>query len=165
MLLLLAALAACGDARGPERWRTVTVIDEFGDTLGLGAQSAEVTSLRPMLSPYTGTTARVVVDCPGVGIQFSTAPNLTDGSIQSGSTRYSLTVRVDGEDVGGWDVLQEWGSPFIVFLDSPVMVGWLSAGASTFAVSLPWYGDTPAFSWSLEGASELIRETVTRCIT
>ena len=58
---------------------------------------------------------------------------------------------------GRWPVTTEMGVGKLDFLyGGMVIAAWRRAGASTFAVSLPWYGGTAAFSWSLEGASELL---------
>ena len=138
-------------------WRPLDLVDAFSDSVRTVAASAAVRSLRPMRSPYGDTTARITVDCTGVvGILFSRAPNLTGGEIQSGFNVYSVPVRVDGEDVGRWDVLQAWGSVLVAFVDRGKAIVAIAAG-NTFTVSLPWYGSPTAFSWSLEGSSELIR--------
>ena len=144
------------------QWLPINFVDAFGDSTGTGAQSAPVRSVLPMRSPYEDTTARIMVNCDRAWLRFSRSPNLTGGSIQSGYTRYYVTVRVDGEDAGLWDVLQLWGGEDLNFVDAGEIeargeaIAALSAGA-TFAVSLPWYRGSAAFSWSLEGASDLIR--------
>ena len=138
------------------QWRNLNFVDEFGEPTGRGAVSETVRSIRPMSFPYTGTDARIFVDCDSTWIRFSEAPNLTGGNIADGYTQYSVSVRVDGEDVGRWRVSQSWGDKDLRFTNGSEASTAISSG-STFAVALPWHGEgSVAFSWPLTGSSEAI---------
>ena len=138
------------------QWRNLNFVDEFGEPTGRGAVSETVRSIRPMSFPYTGTDARIFVDCDSTWIRFSEAPNLTGGNIADGYTQYSVSVRVDGEDVGRWRVSQSWGDKDLRFTNGSEASTAISSG-STFAVALRWHGEgSVAFSWPLTGSSEAI---------
>ena len=142
--------------RPTPRWSNLNFVDEFGEPTGRGAVSETVRSIRPMSFPYTGTDARIFVDCDRTWIRFSEAPNLIGGNIADGYTQYSVSVRVDGEDVGRWRVSQSWGDKDLRFTNGSEASTAISSG-STFAVALPWHGEgSVAFSWPLTGSSEAI---------
>ena len=152
LLLLVPAEAAA-------QWRMINFVDEFGDVTDRGAASATVSPVRPMSFPYGDTDATIFVDCDRAWIRFSDSPNLTGGSIEDGYTRYSVAIRVDGNDAGRWSVNQSWGDNDLLFTNNPQAISALSSG-STFAISVSWYGEgAVAFSWSLSGSAGMIQNS------
>lgn len=140
------------------QWRTLNFVDEFGEGTDRGAQSAAVESVRPMAFPYAGTTATIFVNCTRAWVRFSESPNLTGGDINDGFTDYSVSVRLDGNNVGRWSVRQSWGDNDLRFINGSRAISALSRG-SRFAMALPWFGSSAAFSWSLSGSSKAIQQS------
>ena len=142
----------------PSDWRMINFVNEFGERTDQGAVTTEVSSRRPMSFPYGDTKARIFVDCDRAWVRFSESPNLTGGDTRDGYTRYSLLVRIDGNDAR-WQVNQSWGDNDLRFVDSSRAISALSGG-STFDLAVPWYGEgSVAFSWSLAGSSDAIRRS------
>ena len=141
------------------QWRTINFVDEFGDVTGRGAVSAAVTSIRPMSFPYNDTTGTIMVNCDDVWIRFSDSPNLVGGATRTGYDIHGFSVRLDGDDIGRWTARQAWGGNDLTLLNDAEAIAALSSG-STFAIALPWYGESSvAFSWSLNGSSGMIQES------
>ncbi len=139
----------------PLQWTVINLVDEFGAVVDRAAISPPVASVRPMQFPYNGTTARIYVACDEAWLRFSASPNLTGGEIEDGYNIYTPTFRVDGID-HQWQVVQSWGGDDLYFVNQgPPLAALLSA--STFAVSLSWYGEgAVAFLWKLVGVSNAV---------
>ncbi len=142
----------------PSDWQMINFVDEFGDRTGQGAMSRDVGPLRPMSFPYGSTTARIFVNCDRAWVRFNESPNLNGGDIRDGYTRYTVAVRVDGNDAR-WAVNQSWGDDDLRFVDSSRAIAALSGG-STFDLAVSWFGEgAVAFSWSLAGSSDAIQRS------
>lgn len=147
------------EAEAALQWDMINFVDEFGDVTDRGAVSALAKPIRPMSFPYGDMTARIMVNCDHAWLRFSQTPNITGGETLSGYDRYSVAIRVDGNSVGRWLMDQSWGAKDLSFVDGSHAISALSSG-STFAVAAPWYGQgSVAFSWSLGGSSEMIRNS------
>ena len=141
------------------QWSMINFVDEFGERTDRGAASAAVNSIRPMSFPYGDTEARIFVDCDRAWLRFSETPNLDGGNIEDGYTRYSVAVRVDGNDAGRWPVNQSWGDNDLRFTNNSQVISALSSG-STIAIAVSWYEqDSAAFSWALNGSSTMIQDS------
>ncbi len=140
----------------PPAWERINFVDEFGEISGRGARSSFASPIRRMSFPYHDIKAWIVVNCDHAWLGFSQTPNLTGGSIESGYSIYYLDIRLDGERARAQGVTQDWGDDVLHFRDDAAVISALARG-KTFAVSLPWYGTSAAFRWSLGGSTDAIR--------
>ena len=139
-------------------WQMINFVNEFGERTDQGTVSRTVSPRRAMSFPYGATTGRIFVDCDRAWVRFSETPNLTGGDIGDGYTRYTVTVRVDGNNAR-CRMSQSWGEDDLRFVDPSRAIGVLSGG-STFDLALPWYGEgSVVFSWSLTGSSDAIQRS------
>ena len=164
LFLVISSAAAQGNDRvsgkveAKSAWRIINFVDEFGEQTDQGAISQKVGPVRPMSFPYEDTKAWILVNCDRAWVRFNNSPNLSGGDIEDGYTRYTVSVRVDGNDAR-WGLYQSWGGDDLVFTNSSRAVAALSSG-SKFAIALPWYGQSSAaFSWSLAGSSDSIQRS------
>ena len=172
-LIALAAVAfvALTGAVGEAQWRTVPVVDEFGEPVGETAVSPWVPPIRAMGFPYEDVKGRLRVRCNSVLFQFTelhwNGASLSGMRLSEG--RHGIKIRADGEDVSNWfHRTPEPGArilgPIFAFpkggkpwdADREEVINVLKS-AATLAVSIDWYGEgLVAFRWNLNGSTRAI---------
>lgn len=160
-LVSLATALVASDAYG--QWKTMNVVDEFGDPKGVVAVSSPVRSIQPMSFPYAAVEATIHVACSDVWFRFTESPNAPNMSFSSdGSLRVPLTHR-SGTGGGEWSAVQTVGGKDLRLVgsaNSEALSVIRSSHSETLAISLEWFGSgRAAFRWDLAGAGAAIQES------
>lgn len=145
LFAFLALILVSASARS-QTWKTLDLVDEFGDATGEVAAVSEYANGN-MTFPYNQIRARLMVRCDDVWIRFSDSPNLASGTLRvklDDGPRYRRTVR------------KSPGSTDLDFSDNLDVIEDLMQG-TRIRIVFDWYQQrTSLFEWKLSGSSDAI---------
>lgn len=163
-----SADSAGGSTKAPElpRWEVTTEVDKMTGKQQVFASSPEVSSTKPMESPYTNVYSWLGFGCDAKSewayFGFSKAPNLVKTETSNGFSTVRTRVKWDST-ISNENLTQKWGASFLHFANYGPAIGKLLT-AKEVLLELDWYSQNRTyFQYSLNGAADAIKAAREKC--